>query len=374
MKLCYLANPNSIHTQRWLRYFLEQGYDVHLISTSGVELSQLTGIKLHKMESPIHIQKIGVLGLAYRLRQLLKHIQPDILHAHQVSTYGWLGALSGYHPLIITAWGSDLLRKPQQSLMYRLLTGYALRRADYVTCVSEDLAQKARAFRMPETKIEVAPWGVDTSIFHPVSSERKTQVREKLGLVPGPLVLSLRPIRPIYNPLDIAEAIPLILKQIPETQFVIRTYACDSKLLARFQSIIERSQAEKAVHYIGELPDDRAIAELYQSADIAVSVPDSDGTPLSVLEALACGNALVVSNLPSLHEWVQDEKEALLVETGDVPTLASAITRLLRDQSLRWQLTQNALDMIARRADGRVWMKRAEGIYHDLPHKQQRNS
>ena len=366
MRLCYLSNPNSIHTQRWVRYFAEQGNEVHLISTLETPSYNLEGVQLYQLTSPIRVKKVRVLGLAYRLRELLSKIQPDILHAHQISTYGWLGALSGYHPFIITVWGSDLLRKPQQSLIYRFLTGYALRKADYVTCVSENLAQKARAFRISEHKLEVAPWGVDTSIFHPVSDEKQAQLREKLGFSSDPLVLSLRPVRPVYNPLTVAKAIPLILQQVPQAKFIIRTYAYDRPLFDRFQAIVRQNEAEKAIRYVGNLPHDEAIAELYQVADVALSVPFSDGTPLSVLEALACGNALVLSDLPSLHEWVREKKEALFVSTEDVQSLADAVIRLLLDEPLRRRLKENALGMIQKRADSQVWMNRAANIYEEL--------
>jgi glycosyltransferase involved in cell wall biosynthesis len=210
----------------------------------------------------------------------------------------------------------------------------------------------------------MAPWGVDTTIFHPAKTN--TVLRGDFGLGPGPVVLSLRPIRTIYNPLDIAKAIPAVLRSVPDTQFVVRTYAYDKDLLDRFQAIVDDHNVRHAVHYVGDLPNDYAIASLYRLADVAVSVPLSDGTPLSVLEALACGAAPILSDLPSLREWVRHENEGLFVPVGDIQAISSSIVRLLTDKKLRHQLKANGIELIRQRADSRVWMAHAEDLYRRL--------
>ena len=97
-----------------------------------------------------------------------------------------------------------------------------------------------------------------------------------------------------------------------------------------------------------------------------MSVPSSDGTPSSVLEAMACGAAPVLSDLPSLHEWVADGQEGLFVAAGDGGALAAAILRLVRDDGLRARLRANGLAVIADRADRARRMRRAEEIYETL--------
>ena len=129
------------------------------------------------------------------VRRLVRTICPDVLHAHQVASAGWLGAAAGYHPLLVTSWGSDLLVGARRSAVQRQLARWVLRRADRITCVSQNLAQAALALGAPPERVEVVPWGVNTSIFYPVPS----------GSVPAgpPIVLSIRAMRPLYNPIDI---------------------------------------------------------------------------------------------------------------------------------------------------------------------------
>jgi glycosyltransferase involved in cell wall biosynthesis len=369
VRLAYIANPNSIHTQRWVAYFAEQGHEVHLISEQKPVQPLPSGIISHALSVPARVSRVRVPGLRLWMlgreaRRLLRQIRPDVVHAHTVSPSGWFGALAGIHPLLVTAWGSDLLLTPRRSWIYSLLARWVLRQADYVTCVSQDLAQVARSLGADPVRLEVAPWGVDTEIFRPGPAD--PTLREQLGLGPGPVVLSLRVVRPLYHPLDIAQAIPQIVEQVPEVQFVIRTHACDPELLAQFQAIVHRHGVAASVHYAGSQPNDSAIADLSRLADVAVSVPASDGAPLSVLEALACGAALVVSDLPSLREWVQDGQQALLVPVGDVVAISSAIVRLLTDEPLRQKLSGNGSRLVRERADSRVWMHHHTEIYRRL--------
>jgi glycosyltransferase involved in cell wall biosynthesis len=279
-----------------------------------------------------------------------------VLHAHQVTSAGWLGAATGYHPFLVTSWGSDLLVGARRSLVQRQLARWVLARADYVTCVSGQLVEAARALGVAAERVELTPWGVDTTLFHPGAARQDRP----------PIVLSIRGLRPIYNPLVIAQAIPAVLARRPDTRFVIRTYSVDAELLAAFRDIVAQGGAAGAVEYVGDLPDDHAIADLYRQAAVAVSVPSSDGTPQSVLEAMACGAAPVLSDLPALRAWVQPDQEGLFVPAGDVAALAAAILRLLGDDTLRQSVQAAAVRLVQERADSRLWMQRYEQIYRQL--------
>jgi len=94
-------------------------------------------------------------------------------------------------------------------------------------------------------------------------------------------------------------------------------------------------------------------------------VPISDGTPVSVLEASACGVPVIASDLPSLREWIIHEKNGLLVPL-DNEVLAEAIIRLLTDHTLHARIRQEALQDVKERADYAVWMARIEAMYQDL--------
>jgi glycosyltransferase involved in cell wall biosynthesis len=311
-----------------------------------------------------NLRKLRYLAWALKARQILLKIKPDILHAHGVVSAGWLGAATGYHPYLVTAHGSDLILLDQRDWFFQLLTKWAILKADYVTCVSENLAIRAKALGVKPENVEVVHLGVDLDIFHPSSNPKV--IRHRSGLGEAPLVLSIRAMKPIYNQLDIAKAIPIILEQISQVRFLIFVYNADHGYLTDFKTILAKEINSGVVKLVHDLPDDQAIAEYYQACDIAISVPSSDGTPKSVQEAMACGIPVVVSDLPSLHEWITSEKEGLYVPVGDVQAISQAIIRLLLDKSLRRELGQRAYEKILQHGDPTRWEQRAENIYHEL--------
>lgn len=404
MRLCFIANL-SIHTQRLLRYFVDRGHEVYLISVPGPQVPVPPEVTVYHLPSRAGVcpaatdpdssharqqgddtlqtqgsGKLRWLLWARRVRTIVRALRPDVLHAHQISPCGWLGAAAGYHPFVATAWGSDLLVGAQRSRTQKLLALWVIRTADYVTCVSQDLAAAALALRAKPQRLSVAPWGVDVGIYHPASCELRGisgptspdhgfAERSGAGTAqprPSGIVLSPRSVKAVYRPLDIARAIPGVLERAPGAHFVIRTHNSDPVLLERFKAEVQASGVIESVEFIGELPNERAIADLYRRADVVVSVPSSDGTPSSVLEALACGAVPVVSDVASLHEWVEHEREALFVPVGDAPAISSAIVRLLCNEALRTQMAALGAQMIRERADSRVLMQRNEELYEEL--------
>lgn len=361
LKLCIIANPNSIHTVRWVEYLVECGYEIHLIGEHlGLQPVPNKAI-FYDLPKLINTRKLRYLVWALNVRYILRRVKPKILHALGAGSAGWLGMASGFHPFIVTALGSDLLLLPKKSNVQKYLTLRALNDADHVICVSEHIARKATQYGIRSDKIDIIRSSIDTDIFNPKTNSKAIRSKHHLG--PGPIVVSIRAMNYIYNPITIAYAIPKVLKIIPDSQFLIFTYNCDEDLLHHFKSIINQMNVDHAITYIDPISDDNEIAEYFRSANVAISVPSSDGNPVSVLESMACGAALVLSDLPSLHEWAENEQEALFVPVGDVDSLSNAIVRLLSNTQLRKKIATNAATKIRQHADMNVWMPQIEDIY-----------
>ncbi|MEZ4771121.1 MAG: glycosyltransferase family 4 protein [Caldilineales bacterium] len=365
MRLCIIANPTSIHTHRWLTYFVQQGHEVHLIGDLPHTGALPAGIIYHDLTALTNTRKLRYLAWAPRVRRLVRSLRPDVLHAQYVAGPGWLGAAAGMHPFLLSAWGSDLLVGPRRSRLQRTLARWALARADYVTCVSQQLADVAVEMGVEPARSEVLTWGVDLDLFHPLAQPERAALRDRLGVGDRPFVLSIRPVQPVYNPLQIARAVPLVIERVPDALFAVFTYRHDPALMAQFRAIVEEAGAGEAVRYVPPLAGDREIAAYSQAADVAVSVSRSDGTPTSVLEAMACGAAMVVSDLPSVREWVGSNAGAV-APLDDPAATANAIADFVQDGDRRRRVQEAARQVIARRADRRLNMQRAGEIYAAL--------
>lgn len=366
MQICLIAHADSIHVQRWLIYFAQRGYELHLIDMSSESKPVIPDVTYHSLPQPSRSRLLTYISWSYSVYRIVRAIRPDVLHAHYAYGPGTVAAFARYHPFMLTTWGSDLLINVDHSWERRLAIRHVLRSADYVTCMTESMVKVAQMLGADMSRIEVAPWGIDADIFYPALPDSSGNGTFKRRTGRRPSVVSLRALKAIYNPLDIARSIPLVWRRTPHVEFIIRTYGCDRELLDAFQAIVSESGVADSVEYIGELSDDHAIANLYRNADVAVSVPSSDAMPVSVLEAMGCGVVPVLGDLPSLRELFTHEREVLFVPVGDVTTLAEAILRLLTDNELRARLRMNGLDLVRDKANQSAFMRRYEEIFEML--------
>jgi hypothetical protein len=102
MKLCFLASANSIHSYRWIKYFADKGHEIHWISLQKNGFGDLKNVKFYLLKQ-YPIKFLDIIFNAIPVKKLIKEIKPDILHAHYAGVNGILGALSGFHPFILTA-------------------------------------------------------------------------------------------------------------------------------------------------------------------------------------------------------------------------------------------------------------------------------
>src|SRR5690606_34893204 len=109
--------PGSVHVQRWVNFFARQGHHVSLLDGFGGTLDggldSRVAVHQYDAAGPITLPLAPMLHSRRIVRRLLRRIEPDVVHAHTAARYGWQAALSGFHPYVISVWGSDILvRRP----------------------------------------------------------------------------------------------------------------------------------------------------------------------------------------------------------------------------------------------------------------------
>jgi len=148
MRICFVAEAPFIHTRKWTEYFVNQGHEVHIISLRDDKIAGAT----------VHAVKNGFGKLAYLLalpqvKQLIQALKPHILHAHHVTSYGLLAAISGFQPLFVTCHGSDVLVSPKHSLLLREVVRYVLTKAVRVTSVAQHMTKELIKMGVEQAKI-----------------------------------------------------------------------------------------------------------------------------------------------------------------------------------------------------------------------------
>ncbi len=356
MKLCFIADARSIHAQRWTRFFAQRGHEVHLISPMPAKECDIGASKLYVLKSfPHHIKFIsGIFNLLYyflQLKKIIRQVKPRILHAHYVTDCGLWGALCGHHPFILSAWGSDILVEPTMSRVARYFTRFALKRAELILAAGDRLVEPIIKLGATPDKISLLPIGVDIHKFAPVAKHKNTAA-----------VISTRTLAPIYNVETLIRAIPLVLKQIPEAKFTI---AGDGAQKSYLEDLAKSLDVTDSVSFVGHLPHDHLPGYL-ASADVYVSTSLSDGSSISMLEAMACGPAPIVTDVGDVRNWITDGKNGFIIPPQKPDLLADSIMLLLKNQELRAEMGQINRRLIEERADFQKNMIEMERLYEQL--------
>lgn len=358
MRICYIAPAESIHTQKWVKYFAGRGYEVHLISRKPFEGNGIENVRLYQLASfryPILLRyPYDTIGI----RRLITRIKPDILHVHYATGYGLLGALSGFHPFILSVWGSDVLVAPRQSIVYKLVVELAIRRADVIHCDADHiLAPLIKLGAKPE-KVKLIFFGVDTQKFRPTQVNGK--LRQELGLFDAPTVISVRSLEPIYDIETLINSIPLVLKEVPEAKFVIVGGGSQE---AKLKEQAESLGISQSVLFTGRIPNDE-LPRYLSSADIYVSTSLSDaGLASSTAEAMSCGLPVIVTDFGDNRKWVADGTNGFLIPLRNPEVLASKIVYLVRNKEISDKFGVINRQIIEERNDWQKEMRKIEELY-----------
>ena len=225
LRLCYISNPNLIHTRRWVTWFARRGHTVCLLADVPLkeDWSEVPVVDLSKI---FYARYIRFPIWTVWLKRFLRQWGPDVLHAHRINSAGWLAAASGFHPYVITPWGTDIFVQPQQSWMARLLARYTLSHADLVTCLSHAMEGQVAQLGALASALHIVQFGVEMDIFKPGSATASTSMdlRSRFSLPDNArIVLSPRAVTPIYNLDIILQSIPLVREHCPDAIFIFLT-------------------------------------------------------------------------------------------------------------------------------------------------------
>ena len=295
------------------------------------------------------------------LTDLLGDIRPDVVHAHYLSRAGWLAWLAGRRPWVVTGWGSDLLLDPWRTWRGRIRSRLILRSADLVTVPSHGLRDAAVALGARPARVHVVPFGVDTSAFTP--DEPNRAVLTEAGISMDRIVFSPRSIRRLYRQDLVVRALAGLP---PGTIAVMTARNADPETLSDIRRLARSLDVERQLHILDDIRQD-LLHELYRAARVVVSVPDSDGMPVSVLEAMASGTPVVVSDLSGPREALGPAANRLVIPRGDAAALAKAIRAVMEMEPPDRSALASALrERAVSEFDFRTAMLRMEHHYHAL--------
>ena len=312
MKICYLADGGSIHTQRWCKHFYALGHEIHLITFKEV---QIENIQVHYINAGVIDARGGnwkILLAFPTVKNLIAEIKPDILHAHYATSYGIVGALSKFHPYVVTVLGSDVLISPKRSKIYRFLVKYVLRKADWVLASAFFMKEEILALGIDATKIHIAVFGIDPTIFN---MEARLLPENKF------VITSTRNFEQVYN-------IPMIIKAVAKAKESIPNLELNILGAGSMKREVEEMVLTKGIfnqtNFLGKLSQIE-LAEVLKKSHLFLSASYSDSNNVSINEAMACGAFPIATDIPANQHWIKDGENGFLVPVDDADAMAEKI-------------------------------------------------
>lgn len=327
LRICYLSDINSVHTRKWIKFFKELSYDIHVISLSSGEYE---GVTVHSLEVNQNIVrqkadsgKIEYLKKIKKVKKLVKEIKPDILHAHYATSYGLLGAMTNFHPFIISVWGSDIYDFPTKSRLHKLILKHNLKKADYILSTSNIMKEETEKYT--DKDIKVTPFGVDTSKFFPSINEKEPKDEIIIG--------TIKSLEEIYGIEFLIRAFSKVKNANENLKLKLRIAGRGSQE-KYLKDLCVELDIDKHVTFLGFLNEEQVINE-FQNFDIAVFPSIFESFGVAALEAEACGVPVVVSDAGGLMESTKPNVTSLVAKKESVESLYSEIEKLVHNQELR---------------------------------------
>ncbi len=270
-----------------------------------------------------------------------EQFRPDVVHAHTLFFHSSLAAVAASRrarvPLVTTAHVGSMrdLPQPHRALvqLYESSVGRViLRSSSKIICVSADVEAHMRSLGVPDFKLSVVPNGVDLNLFQPSSHVYRG----------APLVVSVG--RLIFNkgPAVLLAAAKLLRRDGLKFQIA---FVGDGPLRSKLKREVQRAGLEGFVLFMGHRTD---IHEILQRAAIFVRPSFSEGMSLAVLEAMACGLPVIVTDVSGSRELIEDGVQGFIVQSGDAEELARRIKSILINRELGRDLGRAAREKASR--------------------------
>ena len=270
--------------------------------------------------------KLSYFKTLKKLKKTINEFKPDIVHAHYASSYGLLGALTKFHPYVLSVWGSDVFDFPKKSFVHKTIFKFNLKAADKILSTSHIMAVETKKYTSKE--IEITPFGINTEVFKPIPVK---SLFNQNDIVIG----TIKTLEAKYGIAYLIKAFSIIKKKLPSLPLRLLIAGGGSleqelKKLCKELNIINDTIFAGLISY-------NKIMDYYNMLDIyvALSINDSESFGVAILEASACEKPVVVSNIGGLPEVVENNITGFIVQPENENEAADAIIKLIQDETLR---------------------------------------
>lgn len=257
------------------------------------------------------------------------------IHAHWVVPTGLIGVAAGKLlriPVVVHARGSDIHTYATKGKLLKILTKWILDNACSLIATSFSLKKIIiQEFSVPSERITVIPTGIDTDVFSPAEKGQESALLKQNRII---FVGGLNKMKGVLDLLDAVEKIFPIYPKLHLT--IVGDGPLKEKILDRVSSM----KFESRVTLTGPVPPEK-VSELFRQSGIFVLPSYKEGTPNSLLEAMACGLPSIASCTGEIPSIIENEKDGLLCNPGVSGDILEKLKLLIEDHALYEKIAWN---------------------------------
>jgi len=352
-RLLYATHGLTTHDRRFVEAAVEAGWHVHYVRFDGGS---------HVLDNrglPAGVVEHDWLGAQQAFgpdrheafvdafAEVLAAVHPTVVHAGPIPTVGHVVTRAmqitvDHCPVVLMSWASDLLIDVQRDPAAMIMAREALAASAGVIVDCTTIADIATALGARPDRMLVVPWGVDLEQIRFVAPRPAARPLQ---------LLSLRTHEAIYDVEALVRACAIVRDEAGAGALRV-TIAGSGSLSVGLEALAHELALDDDVRWIGRIDEDAVLHEL-AACDVHVSTSHSDGSSISLLQAMAVGRPSIVTDIPSNREWVQPGVNGWLFPVADADGLARAITDLLRQPTLPATMAPACRSTVEERADWR---------------------
>ena len=365
--ICYVSHYLIEHDELFLKSLCNAGYDTHLVAFTEKELPEniasITGLNIHFKKIPDYFnsRKYSYPFFVWSLNKIIAKIKPDILHSGWTPKDGLMSTLSGFHPHLSMPWGSEVMIHPYENFLYKLINNYVFNKSDHITCDSEHVKKIiTKEYKINKKKVTVFPWGIDLNVIS--NTDLKESKRTKLGWENKTILIMTRKFEKFYRIIEFIDIFYKLLRSNVNLRLVLLG---SGSLENKIKSKIKKLNISNYIHIPGWV-NRKDMNSYLNSADIYVSNSYTDGSSVSLLEAIACGLSPIVTKIESIEEWVEDGYNGYLVDIDNPEEMENKIMNLTKSAKKMVKFKKRNIDLSKNKLDWEINFKILENIYSNL--------
>ncbi|EGT3662077.1 TPA: glycosyltransferase [Clostridioides difficile] len=354
--VCYLADGSNPHTLKWCSFFKNKGYDIHVISLNG---GHMEGIKIYNFGSNVEelkneniSKKTGYLGSIKQIKKLVNEIKPDILHAQYASSYGFIGSLLGYHPYIISVWGTDIYDFPNNGFIQKQIIKHNFRKADYIFSNSRDMAKEANKYTAKH--VDVTFFGVDMDRFKPMEVEKEDAF--VIGII--------KSLEKKYGVEYLIQAFKMLKDEYKDKKIILKIGGSGSQM-DNLINLAKELGIENDVQFLGRISPEN-VSKTFNSFDVTVFPSLREGFGVAAIESEACEVPVIVTNVGGHPESVWENETGLIVEPKQPEEIKNAIIKLMENDELRLNMGKKGRQFVRENYEVNLNFNDIEKIYDSI--------